>query len=377
MQRRLFALTLLAGGGLLTAGCGGGGGEEASPPPAPPPGVDDPATGTFVYVARPLTADVSVHQLLASGALRPVGTAPAEEGASSVAIHASGRFAYVVNQGAGTISLYDRNLTTGALTFRSSLAVPGFRLGDFHFDPLESMAYVSIGTGIRILSVDETTGVLQLLGNSALFSNDAFDVAPAGRLLFGIGGASGSRLASYVVEPDESLTETSSVEIDGHNFPKHVVASPSAEFLYVSFISGGITVHGFDSDTAGLTAPTSLNPETLGPFAVHPLGGFAYAAAPEDFDAETSSEGIAVMQIHPDTGALARSSFVQMDMPIEFLTISPSGRSLYTMSQAIDGQARTISGFSIDATTGALTSLGSPVELGGSAASLTLFDSDE
>jgi len=376
MQRRSFTLSLLSGGGLLVTGCGGGGGADESaapaPPPAPPGGGGDAALNTYIYVARPDTSDVSVHQLLTSGALKSVGAALAEAGVRSVAIHASGRFAYAVNRETKTISIYDRHLTTGALTFRRSLAVPGFSLEDFRLHPLGRKAYASRGNGLQTLSVDIDTGDLQLGNATGLISLDCFGLHPSRAFLFLIDDV--GRLASYKVEADDSLTEVNSQEIEGRHVPMQVAAVPSGKFLYVSFRAAGVTVHGIDLDTGAITAelPIGFDPGS-GPFAIHPSGLFAYAFGEEEVDEETFLQGIFVLDINPDTGALSRRSFHSTDFPVEFLTISPSGRLLYS----VNDEGASVSGFSIDPTSGALTSLGSAADVGGRAATVTLFDSEE
>jgi YVTN family beta-propeller protein len=52
-----------------------------------------------------------------TGALTPIGTIPAGQNPTSIAVHPSGKFAYVTNSGANDVSIYSIDATTGVLTF--------------------------------------------------------------------------------------------------------------------------------------------------------------------------------------------------------------------------------------------------------------------
>jgi len=381
MQRRLFALSLLAGGASLTAGCGGGGGGEEdggpspgpspAPSPAPAPdGGEDPATGTFAYVARPDTLDVAIHQVLASGALRQIGTAPAGLGVRMVAVHASGRFAYAVNSNGRSISIYDRDAATGLLTLKGSLGVPMFSpLAHFRFNPSGAMAYVGDGGVLRTVSINTDTGDLRL---EALTQDTSpilsFDTHPDGGRVFTVPHL--SRVISWRVVAD-SLEEINLEVTQGT--PSEVVVSPSGRFLYVTSQTAGINVHRADlpDGRVGALIQTQAT-RVLGPIVIDPSGRFAYASGLEAVDDGTDRDGIHVLQIHPETGLLSSPSFVPIGpVVIQSLAVSASGRMLYTAN----GEAGTVSAFTIDDTTGALTAVGSsPIDVGGPVASITLFD---
>ena len=51
-----------------------------------------------------------------TGALTPIGTIATEQSPTSIAIHPSGKFAYVTNSGSNDVSMYSIDTATGALT---------------------------------------------------------------------------------------------------------------------------------------------------------------------------------------------------------------------------------------------------------------------
>ena len=381
MQRRLFALSLLAGGASLTAGCGGGGEDGGGPGPAPSPapspapapdGGEDSATGTFAYVARPDTRDVAIHQVLASGALRRVGTAPAGLGVRKVAVHASGRFAYAINSNGRNISIYERDATTGLLNLKQSFGVPMFNpLAHFRFHPSGAMAYVGDDSALQAISINTDTGGLRLEDlTDDTIPIESFDVHPDGGRVFTVPHF--GRVISWRVVAD-SLEEINYEDTQG--VPSEVVVSPAGRFLYVTSHTDGINVHRVDLPDGLVGAPIQTQAtRVLGPIVIHPSGRFAYASGLEAVDDETDRDGIYVLQIHPETGLLSSPTFVPTGpVVIQSLAISASRRMLYTAN----GEAGTVSAFAVDDTTGALNSAGSPIDMGGPVAGITLFDSTE
>jgi 6-phosphogluconolactonase len=372
MQRRLIALSLLAGGGLLAAGCGGGGGGSASPEPEPNPnpnpGPDPDATGAFAYISRPNSGDISVHRVLASGELQSVAIVPAEAGTRSVAVHPSGRFAYAMNADAQTVSIHERDSVTGLLSLKSSKPLGGLGVPThFLVHPSGGMAYVAsafridayavTGTGDLSFARNRTTSLLSL------------DVHPSGRFVL---IADGARL---VTPYDDLLNLTrAGVGTGSGGQPVDLAVSPSGAFLYVSSNNGSITVIGVDPATGIGQGSTHTVIEIglgAGSIAIHPSGLFGYVAGLDE-GLNADQHGVFVFDIEPGTGALTRRGFEPTGTEVLDLAISPSGRFIY----AAHGQAGTVSGFSIHETSGALGKLGIPIEVGGHAASICLFGSD-
>jgi YVTN family beta-propeller protein len=79
-------------------------------------------TGKFAYVANFDSNDVSTYTIdVGGGALTPTGTIPAGSNPSAIAIAPSGKFAYVSNYGSNDVSIYSIDEVTGALTLIASI----------------------------------------------------------------------------------------------------------------------------------------------------------------------------------------------------------------------------------------------------------------
>jgi 6-phosphogluconolactonase len=148
-------------------------------------------SGRFAYVANALSNDVSAYSIDATtGALAPVPGSPfaADFGSFSVALSPNGRFAYVANNAANDVSAYAINITTGALT-----PVPGspFAAGSIPFSvavsPDGQFAYVAnqLGPGVSAYTIDATTGALTPVPDSPFaagrFPTSVTTTAPAKR----------------------------------------------------------------------------------------------------------------------------------------------------------------------------------------------------
>ena len=120
----------------------------------------------------------------ATGTLTRPGTiqAPSTSGPgscapSSLAVHPSGKFLYVANEGGFTptsVSMYAIDATTGVLGFTGTVAVDG-RATSVTVDPFGKFAYVadggqnsdgSKGTNVSMYSIDATTGVYNVNRNN-------------------------------------------------------------------------------------------------------------------------------------------------------------------------------------------------------------------
>ncbi|MDP1946426.1 MAG: beta-propeller fold lactonase family protein, partial [Nitrospirota bacterium] len=90
-----------------------------------------------------------------------VGTNPV-----SVTVDPSGRFAYVVNQGANTVSVLAINGTTGALTTVGAPIAAGTSPISISVEPRGQRAYVANfgSNNLSAFTIDGSTGALTALG---------------------------------------------------------------------------------------------------------------------------------------------------------------------------------------------------------------------
>jgi len=146
-------------------------------------------SGRFAYVANGLSNDVSAFSINAkTGALTAVPGSPfaADFGSISVALSPNGRFAYVANVAASNVSAYAVNRTTGALT-----PVPGspFATGTSPFSvdvsPDGQFAYVAdqVSFDVSAYAIDAATGALTPVPDSPFaagrFPTSVTTIAPA------------------------------------------------------------------------------------------------------------------------------------------------------------------------------------------------------
>ncbi len=158
----------------------------------------------------------------------------------------------------------------------------------------------------------------------------------------------------------------------GGTTPVALAVDPSNKFMYVT-----------DSVTAGTVRAFTLNPTTgkytavaggtystggqlPGFVAVDPTGKFVYAS-------NSGSASVAAFAINPATGALTAvpgSPFAAGNVPKE-VTVDPKGKFVYVTNSGSVANTATLSSYTINASTGALTPLaGSPLAATSFASSL-------
>jgi 6-phosphogluconolactonase (cycloisomerase 2 family) len=288
-----------------------------------------PGTSEYAYVVNGDDATISAYQInTSSGALTPVPGQPFAAGNPAnndspfqIAVDPAGKFVYVTNQGNNNVFGYAINASNGALT-----PVPGspFPAGNLPIgvavSPNDKFAYVINGndSAVAAYAINASTGALTPAGSP-------FSTGP------------------------------------GSN-PNYVALDPTGKFAYVD---------GYSNDTIPaftINASTgSLTPVLGSPFlescpshgncapaavAVDPTGKFVYL--PNFLD-----NSVSAYTINASSGALttvAGSPFASGHGP-EFEGIDPTGKFVY-VSNAYDSN---VYGYSINSSSGALTTLsGSP-----------------
>jgi 6-phosphogluconolactonase (cycloisomerase 2 family) len=227
-----------------------------------------------------------------------------------------GPFAFAANARDDTVSAYSINSTTGAL---AALGTP-----------------VATGTSPHVIATDPYGGYVYV-GNEASNDISAFRVSPASGALQAIPGS-----------PFAAGTG-----------PQALAFDPSDTFLYVADNgSNDLSVYFVDPQSGVLSpwyAPyaTGTGPAAV---AVAPTGKFVYVAnngGSNDISVYAINQG----QLTPVAG----SPFAAGDSP-HGLVFAASGKFLYTANSG--GTNSTISGFSVDPSSGALNALsGSPFTL--------------
>jgi 6-phosphogluconolactonase len=134
------------------------------------------ASSKFAYVANEDSFNVSMYSVGPTGAVTPIapGTiAAARGGPTSVAVDPSGRFAYVANgdlfRGTGNVSMYSINATTGALTSIGTIVTAGAGASSVAVHPSGKFAYLTheFSDNVSTFTVNAANGALTSIGTIA------------------------------------------------------------------------------------------------------------------------------------------------------------------------------------------------------------------
>ena len=236
----------------------------------------------------------------------------------TVSSGAAASFAYVSNAGDATLSAYSINSSTGALTVLpgSPIPVPGAgQLYETKIDPSGKFLYV----------LD--------------------DSSPGKVYAFSINGSTGS------------LTAVTGSPFAAGNGSQSLAFDATGSYLYVANLSDNtISGYSLNVSTGALTPLTNSPYAALGinpqPSEIATAGNYLYVA---DFGANI----VEFFAIAAATGELSRP-ITERPAPTDTgpvsLTVSASGSVLYTANTG-SGQQGSISAFTIDASTGALSSV--------------------
>jgi 6-phosphogluconolactonase (cycloisomerase 2 family) len=221
----------------------------------------------------------------------------------SAAVHPSGKFAYVANEGGfapTSVSLYTINATTGTLSFKETIAAAG-RATSVAVDPFGKFAYVANGESqagsVSMYTINATTGALTSIGT-----------------------------------------------ITAGNSPNSVAVDPMGKFAYVTN-SDEISMYTIDASGGTLTSIGTI-PEGGGAVAVHPSGNFAYVL--------TAPNSVSMYSINATTGVLASIGTIAAGLGPTSIAIDPSGEFAYVTNY----DSNNVSMYRIDTVTGLLTLIG-------------------
>jgi 6-phosphogluconolactonase (cycloisomerase 2 family) len=293
-----------------------------------------------------------------------------DEGPDSVAVTPDGKFVYAASRGAGgpdilggggSISAYSVNATTGALTFTATeLAAcePAPSPGSCSpwsvaVHPSGKFAYVvNEGgyppTAVSMYNVAPTSGSLGLIGQVAV-GGYALSVAmhPSGTFAYVVetnNSWSSSSVSTYFINTATGVLTSVGTVDTGSGFPS-ITIHPSGRFAYVVNPTGILTF-GIDATTGTLT-PIGTVASGLSSIAIHPSGKFAYAIS--------GSNDVSTCTIDTSTGALTSIGTIPAGSSPASIVIHPSGKFAYVT----DSGSHDIWTYAIDAATGTLTLIAS------------------
>ena len=272
--------------------------------------------GKFAYVANLLSDNVSMYTIeRTTGALTSIGEIGAREYPDSVVAHPSGKFAYVANFGdhlsgiPGSISMYRIN-ADGSLTSTGTIAEAYEGTTSVAVHPSGKFAYVAnarFSNTISTHTIDATTGALTSTGTiaGAIEGTTSVAVHPSGKFAYMANGAllpgipgSSNTISMYTINATTGAL-TSTGTLAAGTLPKSVAVDPSGKFTYVADAnSNNVSMYTIDATTGALTSTGTIaagaSPSSV---AVDPSGKFAYVA-------NANSNNVSMYTIDATTGAL-------------------------------------------------------------------------
>ena len=344
----------------------------------------------FAYVANSGDNTVSAYSVnAATGALTPISGSPYSTGAAPSAIAADpfGRFLFVANSGSNNVSAFTINQTTGALTaVAGSQFAAGTGPSALVTDPQGELLFVSSSgsNNLLVYSIDQSSGALTPVTGSP-FSTGA---TPAGVFAYGYQGSinltqfqvivlnSGANdysdyVANYLTLGDVIGLGTS-ISFQGTSPVAGLMDSvypyqESAAGYYFIVNSGSNDVSMVD--LAGVDATnfsTGTNPQSV---AIDPTGSFLYVAGgPSGSPGAISAYSLGPLSNGSVPTPISGSPFPAGTSAVS-ISVDPSGQFAY----AVNAGDNTVSAYSIDSSTGALTALsGSPFAAGKSPKSIVI-----
>ncbi len=253
-------------------------------------------TGRYAYVTNQndphgTTNSVAQFTIGSDGRLTAIGSGsvalPAGRVPYQITVDPSGRHAYVANKfagnetGTGSISQFDIDVATGALTLMTQVSSDNWSIG-IAINPAGTFAYVSnIGANtVTQFSIDPGTGGLTLISaNTRPTENRPYPVAISVDGQFAYWANKGSdSISQCKINPDGSLPSGTNTTGAG-NHPQYVAIDPFSRHVYVvnfadaGFNDGqGSTVWQYDIDPATgaitLIAGAPIVSTGLGPFSI-------------------------------------------------------------------------------------------------------------
>ena len=190
----------------------------------------------------------------------------------------------------------------------------------------------------------------------------AVAVDPTGKFAY-VANAGSNNVSMYSIDATTGVL-TSIGTIPAGSSPASVAIDPSGKFAYVANAgdfreAGNVSVYTIDATTGALA---SLGPPVaadVGPLsvAVDPLGRFAYVANAGNGDFGDFHGNVSMYTIDASTGALTSLGTIEAGFSPDSVTVHPTGKFAYVANDGGDFCGN-VSMYTIDGTTGALTSTG-------------------
>ena len=332
--------------------------------------------GRFAYVANEGSNNISAFSIdSTSGVLTPIagspfasiGTAPV-----TVTVDPNGAFLYVADNTSNDVSVYAINNTTGALTSAGVAIATGKGPSAIAIDPGDHYLYVANLTDntVSAYTLGSTSGLATAVTGSPFAAGGeplSLKTNPDGNYLY-VADFTGKDVTVFAIDSTTGALNTIAGSPFGAGAGADSIAiDPAGTFAYVANETAAtISLYSINSSTGALTAvsgsplSTVTSPESV---AVDPTGRFVYAAN------VTAKNEIAAYSITPTTGGLTLGTTIAAGIFPLSVVVDPMGKFVY----AANDNSATVSVYSADSVTGALTAVaGSPFPAGSGARSIAI-----
>ncbi|MGA7293350.1 MAG: beta-propeller fold lactonase family protein [Terriglobales bacterium] len=342
-------------------------------------------TPTFAYVADFSGGVPTLSVNASSGALTTITGSPFGSGTDprQVVVTPNGKFAYSADSSFDSVAGYTVNATTGALT---AIAGSPFAVGDAPYSLAvdQSSQFLHVAninsSSISAFKINATSGVLTKISGSPYTGIEAPDwvtVDPRGRfLLVGndccLGSTPPPGISVLTINPKIGalkLVKESPFEVpNGVGNPSSLTVDPTGKFVYSANGSssdpGGAVAYSITASTGALKLLGAAVPGGSAPWGIttDTAGKYVYMT-----NNDTTISGYS---IDPTTGGLTKlaGSPFAASVSTRGIVTDPSGKFLYLSNGS------QILGYSINADTGAITPLAtSPYSGGGDPLDLTVI----
>jgi 6-phosphogluconolactonase len=310
------------------------------------------SSGHFLYIVGPGTNSVLGFQQQSSGAITAfTNSFNTDSEPVSMAIHPSGRLAWVANFAGNNVSVYTRD-TKGQLAaakdpVTSNLIGPiaaGANPIALALSPNGQFLYVldQGGNNISAFSVDTTAGNLTALKPTATFATLAnphsMVVAGNGKFLY-VSNPTLGTISGFVIGSDGSLSGMAGSPFTIGTAPTGMTVDPQSKFLYVAD-QGGNRIFGFTIDgTTGVPSAVSGSPFSAGS---QPVSVATDSTGVLLVAANQASNNVSAYSINTSSGALTAVSgspfkagtapvFVIVDFTNNFVYAADSGSNDVTV----------------------------------------------
>ncbi len=346
--------------------------------------------GGYAYVVNQNSGsagNISQYTIGPNGALTAMFTPTVATGGANsqlIAADPSGKYIYVSNVSANTVSQF----TIGANGALTAMATPTVLMGtgagvlyypfSIAVHPTGKWAYVANIEKLTVnqyaIGADGALSPLTPLAVTTPASPDSIAIHPTGKWAY-VADADGNTVSQYaIVQTAGTLAlMTPPTVASGHN-AYTVVVEPKGKAAYVTnYGDGFLSQYAIDQSTGALTpmvpptVPIAAGAVGAVSIAVDPTGRFAYASILVNEAAPDAV--IAQFTIDQTTGALTAMATPTLSAggaAAVRIAIESSGKFAYATCGNSGWGSTTVAQFSIDQTTGALTLLKNPTVQAGS-----------